>query len=99
MQLGNAEEEVLHHFRSALAICHVNEIQRGNEGESARVKWRMATVMEAQGLKDEEAKLRGSAVEMRRRLRGTGEYPTVGLSVEDEEDEEGWDCLLGMLYR
>lgn len=45
MQRGN-EVEALRYFRDALAIRQLNEAQRGNKGESARVKWRMSQIME-----------------------------------------------------
>ncbi|KAK3385841.1 hypothetical protein B0H63DRAFT_449842 [Podospora didyma] len=37
------------HFEAALGVSKVNERHRGNAGETARVKWRMAEVFEAMG--------------------------------------------------
>ena len=54
MQRGD-DTEPLRFFREALAICQLNEVQRGNQRESARVKWRISQILEKQGL-EEEAK-------------------------------------------
>ncbi|KAL9039792.1 MAG: hypothetical protein Q9214_004731 [Letrouitia sp. 1 TL-2023] len=46
---SDSDIEAIQHFRNALTICQLNEAQRGNQGESARVKWRLSQVLERQG--------------------------------------------------
>ena len=38
--------EALRNLRDALTICQFNMVQRGNQGESARVKWLLSQIME-----------------------------------------------------
>ncbi|KAI9671547.1 MAG: hypothetical protein M1817_003599 [Caeruleum heppii] len=87
------DEEALRHFRDALTICQLNEAQRGNQGESVRVKWRMSQIMERQGLADEAQAYRAAAEETKQRLQATGDY-AVGITADDS-----WDTFLGILYR
>jgi hypothetical protein len=92
MQRGE-NEEALHHFRTALTICQLNHVQRGNRGDSAWVEWRMSGIMEAQGLTEKAKIFRDAALETRDKHQQTGEYP-AGISEDD-----GWDVFLGLLYR
>ena len=92
------DDAALQHLEKALAICQLNEPHRGNAGESARVWWRMAQVYERKGgMVGEARRLRGMAERVRRELVGTGDYAVVGDDGEGEE--EGWDALVGLLYR
>lgn len=92
MQRGN-EVEAPRYFRDALTICQLNEAQRGNKGESARVKWRMSQIMEKQGLTDEAKTYREAGEETKKELAATGDYPK-GITEDDS-----WDVFLGLLYR
>ncbi|KAL8647404.1 MAG: hypothetical protein Q9210_005582 [Variospora velana] len=74
IQRGN-EVEALRYFRDALTICQLNKAQRGNKGESARVKWRMSQIMENQGLADEAKTYREAGEETKKELTATGDYP------------------------
>ena len=92
MQRGD-EEEALRYFRDALTICQFNEAQRGNMGESARIKWRMSQLMEKQGLVDEAKVYREAGENTKKELAVTGDYPK-GVTEDDS-----WDIFLGLLYR
>ena len=92
MQKGD-DIEALRYFRDALTICQLNEVQRGNKGESARVKWRMSQIMEKQGLAEEARTYREAAEKTKKELAATGDYPK-GVTEDDS-----WDAFLGLLYR
>ena len=83
----------LMHFEKALAICQLNEPQRGNAGESARVKWRMAQIYEQRGQLEDARAFREAAEKTKKTLLETGDYAVV-----DDEDSS-WDALIGLLYR
>ncbi|KAL9612957.1 MAG: hypothetical protein Q9167_002486 [Letrouitia subvulpina] len=93
---SDSDIEAMQHFRNALTICQLNEAQRGNQGESARVKWRLSQVLErqvGQKKKDEAGRLAEEARHIKNELSATGDYP-MGRT----EDEE-WDAFVGLLYR
>lgn len=92
MQRGD-DIEALRYFRDALTISQLNEVQRGNKGESARVKWRMSQIMEKQGLAEEARTYREAAEKTKKELAATGDYPK-GITEDDS-----WDLFLGLLYR
>ena len=80
------------HLNEALAICQLNEVQRGNKGESARVKWRLSQILAGRGeMRDAEA-LQIDADQTKLELEKTGEYAK-------QTGEDAWDVFLGLLYR
>lgn len=100
LQGGDGDDDAaLQHLEKVLAICQLNEPHRGNAGESARVQWRMAQVCERQGRVEEARRLRETAEGVRRELLATGDYAVVQGGDGDEEEEAGWDALVGLLYR
>ena len=92
MQRGD-DTGALRYFRDALTICQLNEVQRGNQGESARVKWRMSQIMEKQGFAEEAKSYREAGEKTKKELAATGDYPQ-GITEDDT-----WDVFLGLLYR
>lgn len=44
-----ANEQALSYLGRCLTICQINESKRGDQGESARVKWRISRVLNQQG--------------------------------------------------
>ena len=91
--LRGDDEEALRSFREALTICQINEVQRGNQGESARVKWRLSQILEKQGHCAQAKGYRDAAEETKKTLVATGDY-AMGVTEEDS-----WDTFLGLLYR
>ncbi|KAL1875184.1 hypothetical protein Daus18300_003252 [Diaporthe australafricana] len=101
-RLGWVYQLVGHHdgalllLERALKICQLNEDHRGNQGESARVKWRISQIYRELGREDEARKLCDEAEETKRVLLSTGDYAVV----EDKDDKDAsWDALVGLLYR
>lgn len=83
----------LEHLQKALVIAQLNEQQRGNSGESARVRWRISQVYWKTGRIEDAKTFYDGAVCVKKDLLASGEYATP-------EDEEGsWDALVGLLYR
>ena len=91
--LRGDDEAALVSLRDALTICEVNEAQRGNQGESARVKWRMSQILERQGMAAEAKETLDAAEETKKTLAATGDY-AKGLTEDDS-----WDTFMGLLYR
>lgn len=87
------DKEALRHLSDALTMCQLNEVQRGNQGESARVKWRMSQILERQGHLAEAKVFLKAAEEAKRSLQTTGDYPIPA------DEEESWNALVGLLYR
>lgn len=86
-------DDALIQFDKALAICQLNEPQRGNSGESARIRWRMAQIHELKGQWEDAKAFMDSAQESKTALLDSGEYAHV------EDEDSSWDALLGLLYR
>lgn len=83
----------LEHLQRALVIAELNKQQRGNSGESARVRWRISQVYEKTG-KTEDAKiLYDGALCVKKDLLASGAY------AMPEDEECSWDALVGLLYR
>ncbi|KAK0642962.1 P-loop containing nucleoside triphosphate hydrolase protein [Cercophora newfieldiana] len=93
LMLQGDDNAALQQLEQALIICQLNEPHRGNAGESARVQWRMSQVYERKGMVGKAMQLRDMAEGVKRELLGTGDY-----AVPDDE-EAGWDALVGLLYR
>lgn len=87
-------EDAWQYLERCLAICQLNEPRRGDQGESARVKWQMAKILERRGKMNEAEAYRISALETRTILRRSGHFQTF-----DDNDERSWDCFLALLYR
>lgn len=86
-------DDALLQFDKALAICQLNEPQRGNAGESARVLWRMSQIYEQKGQLEDAKRFLDTAEKNKRTLHSTGDYAKV------EHLDSSWDSLLGLLYR
>jgi hypothetical protein len=52
----------------------INDGQRGNQGESARVKWRMSQIMDGQGLTAEANVFLEAAEDAKEELQATRDY-------------------------
>ena len=85
--------EALRLFRDSLSIAQMNEVGKGTQADSARVKWRMSQVMERQGMAA-EAKAFGKAADATKR-----KLLSTGLFAKGSGDEQEYDCLVGLLYR
>ena len=81
------------HLKEALTICQLNELQRGNKGESARVKWRLSQVLTRKGLIKEAKAMKDEADKTRMFLDSTGDYN------REQTGDAVWDVFLGLLYR
>jgi hypothetical protein len=80
------------YLNEALAIYQLNEVQRGNKGESAHVKWRLSQILVGrEEMRDVEA-LQIDAEQTKLELEKTGEYAK-------QTGEDAWDVFLGLLYR
>lgn len=86
-------DEALLQFSKALDICQLNELNRGNSGESARVMWYMAEIYEQKKKFDDAKAFRDAAEKTRASLQATGDYADV------KDPEGSWDNLIGLLYR
>ena len=93
--LQGDNDAALRYLEMALAICQLNEAHRGNAGESARVQWRISQVYERKGMVEEASQLREMAERVKTELLETGDYAIV----QDDDEEAGWDALVGLLYR
>ena len=89
---NRSQEQALKYLKEALEICKVNEIQRGNQGESARVMWCISGVLKKND-ESEAEKYRVEAETIWNSLQDTGDYPR-GLKAEVK-----WDTIVGLLYR
>ncbi|KAF1957122.1 TPR-like protein [Byssothecium circinans] len=92
IRMGN-DNQAEKHLNEALAICQLNELQRGNKGESARVKWRLSQIMTRRGLMEDAKMLRDDAEETRKALEQTGDY------ASGQTGDSAWDVFMGLLYR
>ncbi|KAJ8132507.1 hypothetical protein O1611_g1115 [Lasiodiplodia mahajangana] len=90
-------DEALNSFHLALQICAINEEQKGDKGESARVLRNMSEVMRRQGLGVKSQELLTAAQAIYNDCHATGLYtgPRNGLISSDD----GWDNLIAFLYR
>ncbi|KAF9736048.1 hypothetical protein PMIN01_05963 [Paraphaeosphaeria minitans] len=88
-----ADEKALTCFERCLTICQINEPKRGDQGESARVMWRISQVLNRQRKIKEAAAFHDAAEKTKSTLEKPGEFPHV------DDYENSWDCFLGQLYR
>ncbi|CAK7241120.1 MAG: hypothetical protein STHCBS139747_002578 [Sporothrix thermara] len=87
------DEKALGYLKKALSITQFNEARRGDQGESARVKYKIADILERQGKVQEAATYRADAVAIKKKLEATKRYPKA-----PDEDQE-WDCFSDLVDR
>lgn len=86
----------LQHLQRAPVICQLNEPQRENSGESARVRWRISQVYDRMGNHQNARAFYESAVKEKEKLLATAEY---AISDDDDDDEAPWNALVSLLYK
>jgi len=87
------EEQAVSFLKHALNITQFNEPRRGDQGESARIMWRLGQVWNAQGRTEEAAKYMSQALQAKKDLEGTGLHPTA------PDEEQSWDCFSDLVDR
>ena len=87
------DDDALRYFKQCLTICQLNEVKRGDRGESARVKWRISQILERRGLNLEAKVYRDAAEDTKAQLESMGLYPSV------DDYNKPWDCFLSQIYR
>ena len=87
------DEKAWEYLERCLAICQLNEPKRGDQGESARVKWQIAKVLDRREQHAEADAYRASALETKSNLQRKGHFQA------DENEERSWDSFLALLYR
>ncbi|KAL1894159.1 hypothetical protein Sste5346_005945 [Sporothrix stenoceras] len=80
-------EQALLYLQQALSITQFNESRRGDQGESARVKRKIADIWERQGRLADAATYRAAA------LREKAELERTGLHPKAPDAEQEWDCF------
>lgn len=80
-------------FQHSLRICQLNEARRGDQGESARVKWRISEILKRQNRLTEAQTYRTAAEKTKSELEATRLYPTAPDYVQS------WDCFTNLLDR
>ncbi len=92
--------EALDLFRNALDICQLNEVQKGDKGESARVLWRMAQAFGFQGQHKAREDLAAAALTIFDSCHATGLYKVnARLNGQEPQNDTDWDGLMAFLYR
>ncbi|RWA07908.1 hypothetical protein EKO27_g7190 [Xylaria grammica] len=86
-------DDALKEFEKAHVICELNAPSRGNDGESARIFWRMGQIYEYNKEEDIARSYFGRAKDIRNKLLATGDY------AEANSDKDCWDSIIGLLYR
>jgi len=84
--LGN-DEQAKKHLNEASAICQLNELQRGNKGESARAKWRLAQILTREGLIEDAKAHRTEAEETKQALEKISSYNG------EQKGDAAWDVF------
>lgn len=87
------DEEALTYLRQALMVTQFNEPRRGDQGESARVKWQISKIWDRQGRTADAATYRSAALKVKNELEQTGLYPTA------PDEEQQWDCFTDLVDR
>ena len=87
------DQEAQRYLDRCLAICQFNEPKRGDQGESARVKWQIARILERKGQSEDAEAYRTVALETKSHLQRTGHFQLI------DDEEKSWDCFLALLYR
>lgn len=87
------EGQALAYLRNALEITQFNESRRGDQGESARVKWQISKIWEHQGRSADAATYKAAALRTKTDLERTQLYP------EAPDEEQAWDCFSDLVDR
>ena len=87
------DEQALSYLRQALTITQFNEPRRGDQGESARVKWQISKIWERQQRSADAATYRAAALRTKTELERTGLYPKA------PDVEQSWDCFSDLVDR
>lgn len=86
-------DEALLRFQHSLKICQFNELKRGDEGESPRVKWRISQILERQGRVSDAETYLEAALRSKLALEKTGLFPTA------PDELQSWDCFTDCVDR
>ncbi|KAJ5959309.1 Tetratricopeptide-like helical [Penicillium vulpinum] len=87
------DEQALEYLRDALRITQFNEPRRGDQGESARVKWQISKIWERQGRTADASTYKASALRAKLELEKTGLHPVA------PDEEQGWDAFTDVVDR
>ncbi|KAK4208503.1 hypothetical protein QBC37DRAFT_431898 [Rhypophila decipiens] len=87
------DEQALNYLRQALIITQFNEPRRGDQGETARVKWQISKIWDRQGRTADAAMYRTAA------LRAKVELERTGLHPKAPDEEQSWDCFSDLVDR
>lgn len=87
------DEQALAYLQQALTITQFNESRRGDQGESARVKWHISKIWDRQGRTADAATYRASALRTKFELEQTKLYPAA------PDEEQSWDCFSDLVDR
>lgn len=87
------DEQALGYLRQALIITQFNEPLRGDQGETARVKWQISKIWNRQGRSADAAMYRSAALRAKVELERTGLHPTA------PDEEQSWDCFTDLVDR
>ncbi|UKZ53095.1 hypothetical protein TrVGV298_006883 [Trichoderma virens] len=87
------DEQALEYLQKALIITRFNESRRGDQGETARVKWQIAKIWDRQGRSADAATYRAAA------LRVKSELERLGLHPKAPDEEQSWDCFSDLVDR
>ena len=85
--------KALSYLRQALTITQFNEPHRGDQGESARVKWQISKIWDRQHRSADAATYRGAALRAKIELERTSLYPRA------PDEEQSWDCFSDLVDR
>jgi hypothetical protein len=88
-----ANEQAAVYLNHALRITRHNEPMRGDQGESARVMWRLSQVLTRQGHTEDAVKYATLATEIKTGLEKTGLHPKA------PDEEQSWDCFSDLVDR
>ena len=87
------DEQALTYLRQALTITQFNEPSRGDQGESARVKWQISKIWERQDRSADASTYRAAALRAKTELERTKLYPDA------PDEEQSWDCFSDLVDR
>lgn len=87
------DEQALVYLRQALRITQFNEPSRGDQGESARVKWQISKIWERQGRSADAATYKAAALRTKTELERTGMHPKA------PDEDQAWDCFSDLVDR
>lgn len=90
---SGSDEQALRYLRQALEITQFNEARRGDQGESARVKWLISKIWERQGRAEDAEIYRTEALKTKKELERTGRHP------KSPDAEQEWDCFSDLVDR